>query len=232
MLAMNLPAALQVGQSGIEVKVRRNAQARRLVLRVSVATGEVTLTVPHGVKRPEAEHFVITQEAWLHRQIARLEPKLVVQPGDQIPIEGRMVLIAPGLGRIRRESDQLILGGRVTSTGSRLKAYLKNLARERLVHETQMYAGQISRPFGRISLRDTRSRWGSCSAQGNLMYSWRLVMAPPEVLSYVAAHEVAHLVEMNHSNAFWDQLGLLMPSYENPRGWLKTHGAELHKYRF
>ncbi|MGR3434759.1 MAG: M48 family metallopeptidase, partial [Shimia sp.] len=81
-------------------------------------------------------------------------------------------------------------------------------------------------------LRDTRSRWGSCSAAGGLNYSWRLVMAPPEVLDYVAAHEVAHLAQMNHSPRFWAEVAGLMPGYEAPRGWLRRHGADLHRYRF
>jgi predicted metal-dependent hydrolase len=81
-------------------------------------------------------------------------------------------------------------------------------------------------------MRDTRSRWGSCSSQGTLMYSWRLIMAPPEVLRYVAAHEVAHLAEMNHSPAFWQVVQTLYGAHHRERGWLREHGASLHKYRF
>jgi hypothetical protein len=90
----------------------------------------------------------------------------------------------------------------------------------------------LGRPYTRITLRDTRSRWGSCASSGALSYSWRLIMAPPEVLDYVAAHEVAHLAEMNHSAAYWAGVARLLPGYEAPRQWLRAHGAGLHRYRF
>ena len=229
---MTLPAVLQVGHSGIEVRLKRNLRAKRLVLRVSNVTGEATLTVPRGVARREAEGFITSQQDWLSNQIARLGPLWSISLGSEVPIEGRMVRLELGKGRIRREGDVLFLGGRPDTMAGRLKAYLKNLARDQLVHESEKYAGRISRPFGKITLRDTRSRWGSCTTNGDLMYSWRLIMAPPEILSYVAAHEVAHLVEMNHSNRFWNLVSELMPEYAVHRDWLRTHGAELHKYQF
>jgi len=115
---------------------------------------------------------------------------------------------------------------------ARLKAFLKLQARGRLQVACEFYAERLGRGFGKITLRDTRSRWGSCSANGDLMFSWRLIMAPPEVLDYVAAHEVAHLVEMNHSAAYWDVVRGIYPDYEAPRCWLKANGGLLHRYRF
>jgi predicted metal-dependent hydrolase len=106
------------------------------------------------------------------------------------------------------------------------------MARDRLVAASEHYADLLGRPFGKVSLRDTRSRWGSCTSEGNLMYSWRLILAPVDVLNYVAAHEVSHLAEMNHSQAFWSEVERLMPGYAAPRKWLKQHGAELHRFQF
>ena len=229
---MTLPAILQAGQSGIEVRLKCNARAKRLVLRVSNVTGEATLTVPRGVAQREAESFIISQQDWLSRQVAKLEPLQPVVLGAEIPIQGQVVRLELGQGRIFREEKTLFLGGKPETVGARLKAYLKNLARDQLVSETEKYAHQVSRPFGRISLRDTRSRWGSCTTNGDLMYSWRLIMAPPQVLSYVAAHEVAHLLEMNHSSRFWSQVDKLMPDYTVHRDWLRNNGTDLHKYRF
>jgi len=116
--------------------------------------------------------------------------------------------------------------------GARVRAFLKEQARGRLVAASERHATALGCDFGRITLRDTRSRWGSCSSRGDLMYSWRLVMAPPEVLDYVAAHEVAHLAEMNHSPAFWALVGQLCPGHRAPRAWLRAHGTLLHRVRF
>jgi predicted metal-dependent hydrolase len=111
-------------------------------------------------------------------------------------------------------------------------AFLKALARERLAEASDRHAAALGRGFGRLTLRDTRSRWGSCSPDGRLMYSWRLIMAPPPVLDYVAAHEVAHLVELNHSPAYWKVVTGICPDWKVHRNWLKTQGSGLHRLRF
>ena len=105
-------------------------------------------------------------------------------------------------------------------------------ARDDLAAASDFYAAEVGKTYSKISLRDTRSRWGSCSSKGVLMYSWRLIMAPTDVLRYVAAHEVAHLVEMNHSQAFWDVVADVMPDYQVHRKWLRTHGNTLHRVVF
>ncbi|HHL21369.1 MAG TPA: M48 family peptidase, partial [Aliiroseovarius sp.] len=115
---------------------------------------------------------------------------------------------------------------------ARVAALFKQEARARLSAATARHGAALGRAPAALTLRDTRSRWGSCSAEGRLMFSWRLVMAPPEVLDYVAAHEVAHLAEMNHSRAFWDQVERLMPGYQPHRLWLRKNGALLHAYQF
>ena len=94
------------------------------------------------------------------------------------------------------------------------------------------YAARLGKGYTRLTLRDTRSRWGSCTSDGGLMFSWRLIMAPPSVLDYVAAHEVAHLAQMNHSPAFWAEVTRIYGDFDPPRQWLRTHGADLHRYQF
>ena len=113
-----------------------------------------------------------------------------------------------------------------------MQGYLKALARDHLVEESDKFAARLGMEYARLSLRDTRSRWGSCTQDKALMYSWRLVLAPFDVLSYVAAHEVAHLKFMDHSAQFWDQVGDLYGEYEAPRAWLKAQGASLHRFQF
>ena len=109
---------------------------------------------------------------------------------------------------------------------------LKLRARDVLAEASDRYAVMVGQSYSRLSIRDTRSRWGSCSSEGVLMYSWRLIMAPPEVLDYVAAHEVAHLVEMNHSAAFWAMVERICPDYDVHRAWLRKNGDVLHRVNF
>jgi predicted metal-dependent hydrolase len=118
------------------------------------------------------------------------------------------------------------------TAGVRAKAFLKTKARDELAAASDFYAAQLGKRYNRLSIRDTRSRWGSCSSEGVLMYSWRLIMAPHEVLHYVAAHEAAHLVEMNHSDAFWAVVARICPDYDRHRIWLKKNGDQLHRVNF
>jgi predicted metal-dependent hydrolase len=194
----------------------------------------VTLTVPPGVSEAEALGFARTKAEWLRGQLAARPDTVSVVPGAVVPIEGREWRIACGAGRrvILATDGTARVPGPEEVLGRRLSAWLRTLARDRLAAASDAHAARLGRGYGRIVLRDTRSRWGSCSSRGTLSYSWRLILAPPEVLDYVAAHEVAHLAEMNHSPAFWAQVARLCPGYEGPRGWLRRQGAALHRYRF
>ena len=142
--------------------------------------------------------------------------------------------IGLGAGRgVQRLDDSLLVGGDAATLAPRLQAWLKTLARERLAAASDRHAAALGRNVTQISLRDARSRWGSCTAKGRLMYSWRLILAPPEVLDYVAAHEVAHLVQMNHSDAFWAVVERLYPGWQRQRDWLRGgEGQALHAWDF
>jgi predicted metal-dependent hydrolase len=170
------------------------------------------------------------------RQTLATMPESDRQPvgiGTRLPVEGRELLLAPGTGRsIRVEGDQLLIPGDPLAAGARVSAWLKVLARDRLARASTHYAGLVGRSYSSLALRDTRSRWGSCSPEGRLMYSWRLIMAPPAVLDYVAAHEVAHLVELNHSPAYWAVVSRICPDWQVHRSWLHDQGGALHRLRF
>lgn len=221
------------GNPPVAVTLRRSARARRISLRVSGVDGRVTLTLPHGVSEETALNFAQEKSAWLRRQMSKQPTQIHVAHGAALPIEGHMIQIAPGSGRrIVVDGDVMQVPGHPHQVASRVQAWLKTHARHRLAEASDQYAAQIGRRFSRLTLRDTRSRWGSCTSEGGLMYSWRLILAPPEVLRYVAAHEVAHLVEMNHSPAFWSIVDRLYPSYDTPRRWLRENGSALHRYQF
>jgi len=226
-----LSGPIFIGSPPIEVRIKRNPRAKRFTLRLSRTDGKATLTLPTRASIREAEGFAERQEGWLRAQISKLPETSVLLDGGCLPFRGVDLEIASTTGRsIRMEGDKILVGGK--HSGARLQAFVKTEARNALYPAVEKYAAKINRPFNRISLRDTRSRWGSCSAEGNLMFSWRLIMAPPIVLDYVAAHEVAHLAEMNHSAAFWDVVKTLMPDYQNHRNWLREHGAKLHAVKF
>ena len=219
------------GVPPVPLVLRRSARARRISLRISQLDGRVTLTLPRNVAEREALAFAHEKEDWIRGHLDRRGGDVAVAPGAQVPVEGvaRQVVAGPGR-RVQLAPAQLAVPA--SAAGPRLQSWLRELARDRLTEASDAYAAELGRCYSRITLRDTRSRWGSCSSQGALMFSWRLVMAPPAVLRYVAAHEVAHLAEMNHSPAFWAVVERLYGPYEAPRAWLRNEGATLHRYRF
>lgn len=224
---------LEIGDPAITVMVKRSARARRLSLRVSRLDGRVNLTLPRRTPLFEGRSFVIERESWLRAQLAQVEPQERPAAGGQIPFCGTPhILCAAPLRVPRREGSTIWVPDAPDRVRPALRAWLREEARARLVAASGRYADQIGRSYSKITLRDTRSRWGSCTSNGGLMYSWRLVMAPEAVLTYVAAHEVAHLAEMNHSPAFWQVVEGLDPDWRQSRDWLRHHGAALHRVRF
>jgi predicted metal-dependent hydrolase len=225
--------AVLPGLPGVEVALRRSTRARRFSLRVSRQTGAVTLTLPHRARESEALSFLRGQEGWLREALVQVAPEVPLAYGARFPVEGRALVLAPGTGRgVRVEGDQLLIPGDPARLSVRLQAWLRVLARERLVLAVDRHAAALGREVRDITLRDTRSRWGSCTAEGRLMFSWRLIMAPPLVLDYVAAHEVAHLIEMNHSDRFWAVVERLFPDWQAERAWLRCEGSALQGFRF
>ena len=219
------------GVPPIPLVMRRSPRARRISLRVSQLDGRVTLTLPNGVPDDEALEFAESKAPWIRKHLMARRDDVLMSFGTVLPIEGVScrVTCAPKRQIIMGIGEIAVPDGRI---GPRLQSWLRTLARDRLVEASDYYAERLGREYMRITLRDTRSRWGSCSSAQALMYSWRLILAPPEVLRYVAAHEVAHLAEMNHSPAFWANVTAIYGAYEAPRKWLRKNGSELHRYRF
>lgn len=219
------------GVPPVTVVLRRSARARRMTLRVSRLDGRVTLTLPPNVTEREALGFAHEKADWLRKQLSDHVPAQIIGLGSVIPIEGRPHAVCAGTTR-RVEIADGAVHVPMGAVAARLRAYLRERARARLVESAHFYAGRLGRAYNGITIKDTRSRWGSCTAKGGLMFSWRLIMAPPAVLDYVAAHEVAHLAEMNHSAAFWAQVERIHGPYQAPRDWLRQEGTALHAYRF
>lgn len=227
--------AILPGSPPVEVHLKRSARARRFSLRVSRLDGKVTLSMPVRAREGEALAFLKGNEDWLRQTLSAMPGPTVqaIGPGTAIQVEGDPLVLTPASGRaVRAEGGLLLVPGSPETMGPRVAAWLKVLARDRLATASSHYAGLVGRRYTSLAIRDTRSRWGSCSPDGRLMYSWRLIMAPPAVLDYVAAHEVAHLVELNHSAAYWRVVTGICPDWKDHRAWLKTHGNTLHRVRF
>ncbi len=219
------------GTPSVPLTLRKSARARRISLRISQLDGRVTLTYPQGVPEAEALNFARMKEDWIRQHLEDRPDPAVVQFGQSIPVEGIARRIVPASGRRVQLADDEIAVPK-GAEARRLARFLKELARDRLTGACDDYAAILGRPYSSLTIRDTRSRWGSCSSTGGLMFSWRLILAPSDILHYVAAHEVAHLAEMNHSPAFWVQVERIFGDYKDQRRWLRDNGAQLHQYRF
>jgi predicted metal-dependent hydrolase len=231
---MGVTQHLRIGEPVIEIRLRRSGQARRFVLRVPNTGPDAVLSLPRHASRTAALDFVAANEAWLREKLAARGQQILAAHGAELPFQGETLRIeALGRpGRLAAERGILRVPGEFRHVPGKVKGFLREAARERLVARVLYHAGRLDRQPGRITLRDTRARWGSCTSEGHLMFSWRLVMAPQEVLDYVVAHEVAHLVEMNHSKRFWSLVAELRPDHEDQRHWLRHNGAKLHHYAF
>lgn len=216
---------------GTRIDVRRSARARRLSLRVSNLDGRVTLTMPAGVNLRTAREFAERKAKWIASAVERRPCPMLVDVGVEIPVEGEARMVVAGAEATARLADGVVKAP-AGIAGPAVMALLKELARERLASAAQRYSRAVGRDFRKLALKDTRSRWGSCSAEGNLMFSWRLILAPPSVLDYVAAHEVTHLRHMDHSRAFWSMVRAICPACQASRDWLRREGAGLHRYQF
>lgn len=219
---------------GVAVRLRVLARARRLTLRLDPEGAGAILTLPPGVTRPEAGAFLVRHSDWLRAAVRAQPQRCLVEPGSDLPVGGRLHRIVTGPRGLRAPR---LAGDHVEvpchrSAGASLAAWLKHRARGAIAPEAERQAARLGKSIAAIAFRDTRSRWGSCSSSRRLSFSWRLAMAPPEIQAYVAAHEAAHLVEMNHSARYWAVLERLMPDYRRHRDWLRREGRELHRYRF
>lgn len=229
--ARGLPAEIRLARPEVTVTLRINQRARRFTLRPTPEGGAV-LTLPPGVSESEVRSFLLRHATWLEGALVRQPAMVTVAPGCLLPVDGDPIEIAAveGVRAPRLEGGRLLVGA--GPAGPAVAAWLKRRTRDRLAPLAHDYAAKVGRRISGISIRDTRSRWGSCSAAGRLSFSWRIAMTPPQVQAYLAAHEAAHLVELNHSPRYWAVLARLMPDHARHKAWLREHGRGLHRYRF
>lgn len=230
---------LDVGSRSMPLTIRENRRATRITLRIEPGGKALNLTVPTGLRKGEIDDFLTRHQGWLLTRLARFSTDNPVRPGGRIAVRGIPHRIEHS-GSLRGVTEAVVIDGQAVlkvsgledHLGRRLAAFLKKEARRDIEALVARHAATIGKPVKSISMKDTRSRWGSCSWEGNLSFSWRIVMAPPVVIDYLAAHEVAHLREMNHGPKFWALCLELCPRMEEARKWLKQHGSQLHAIDF
>ncbi|HVH77871.1 MAG TPA: SprT family zinc-dependent metalloprotease [Stellaceae bacterium] len=219
---------------GVPVTVRLSPRARRLSLRVDAATRGVELVLPRRAPSDAAVGFVERHRGWIAARVAALPPPTRLVEGAMVPVFGKSHRIRHV--RDRAAAPVVIVDGEVLVRGDpahiprRVIDHLKALAKREFTARARILAARLGKSVTRVGVRDPKSRWGSCSSKGALSFSWRLILAPEAVADYVVAHEVAHLVEMNHSPRFWKVVASLVPDSKSPRAWLKRHRLELLSY--
>ncbi|WP_156186939.1 M48 family metallopeptidase [Afipia felis] len=230
--------AVKIGAAIYAVQLRRHRRARRYTLRIHPSRREAILTMPPRGNLADAKDFAQRHGAWIAARLGGLPKAAPFSPGTSLPLRHvahKIVHRAGERGTVwmeTRDSGEKILcvAGGVEHVERRVLDFLKREARRELTRASNHYAEMLGVKVKRISIRDQSSRWGSCTSAGALSYSWRLILAPPYVLDYLAAHEVAHLVEMNHSTRFWRVVGKICPQTERAKKWLDAHGNDLHRY--
>jgi predicted metal-dependent hydrolase len=216
------------------VSIRVSPRARRVGLRIDSAERRVEVVLPRGVPVSTGLRFLAAKRAWVAARLDALPQSVPFVEGAIVPVLG-----VPH--RIGRETDPAappvrIIDGEIRVRGDpvylarRVRDHLARMARAEIDPRARRLAARVGRKVAQVNVRDTKSRWGSCSGQGNLSFNWRLIFAPEPVLDYVVAHEVAHLVEMNHGPRFWRLVESLTPDSAWPRAWLKQHRTRLLSY--
>ncbi|WP_072344650.1 M48 family metallopeptidase [Devosia enhydra] len=229
-------ASLEIGGRPVAVSVRVSSRARSYRLSLP-HVGPPVLTVPATGRWPDAEGFLIRQTGWLALRMGRRAEPVGFADGAVIPLRGvpHRIVATGKLRGVVTPNDaegerQLLVPGAPEHMARRLCDWLKVQAAQDLEARCAVHAATLGVTVKAIAMRSQATRWGSCSSTGRLNFNWRLVMAPPDVLDYVAAHEVAHLVEMNHSPAFWRACKRAMPGMDEGRTWLKANGTVLMGY--
>jgi len=222
-------------EGGATLRLSVNPRARRVSIRIDARAGEAVAIAPSERRLNDAVAFARSKAGWIAERLEARVGGRPLAPGQTIPVGGRPTRLeasgTAGAARLIEDEDGPVIrsGGEGEAFSRRVEALLKRLARETLTARTEVHLRALDQRPVRVSIADTRSRWGSCSPHNrSIRYSWRVVMAPPDVLDYLAAHEVAHLIHADHSPAYWSVVHGLVGDHRPFRAWLRDHGQALH----
>lgn len=218
------------------IMVKKSRRARRLALRLDAKDRRFHLVIPKGMSLKRAVAFAEEHDAWMNEKLRLLPEEVELKDGRRIPVLGKMRRIRVSYDRrlerteIEMTERDILVSTPLRDPAPRIQRFLKNLARETLTEMAERKANRLGRPVQAITIRDPKTRWGSCSEDGKIAFSWRLILAPPAAMDYVVAHEVAHLEHMDHSDRFWTCCRRLSREYLEGKFWMQNHAHELMRY--
>jgi len=221
--------------ASVPIRVHIDRRARRVSVRIDPMAREAVATAPANRFALEAISFASERVEWIADRLGALPPPVLFKPGAYIPLRGvihRLKHVETGrtvkIDKTSGPTPLLLIPGPRESFRDKTRGFFRAAARTDFAERVAVHAETLKVKPRSIAIKDTRSRWGSCSSEGRLNFSWRLVCAPPFALDYVAAHEVAHIKEMNHSDRFWKQVERCFPDWREARAWLHERGGALH----
>ena len=218
----------------VPLRIIVNPRARRISLRLDTARREAVAVAPSVRLMPKAAAFALDRAGWVAAHLAKLPKTIALAPGAVIPLRGlphRLVMVkgrAPARIELGSPPSIVVAAPDAETFASRVRRFLAAEARRDLTASVEVHAKTLKVAWKSITVKDTTSRWGSCNSDGALCFSWRVVLAPPHILDYLAAHETAHLRELNHSKRYWSHVARCLPDYDKAEAWLRKNGAALH----
>ena len=217
---------------GFNIKIVKSPRAKRMTLRIDSKERLPILTIPERCSAKRAIEFVNQHKDWIDRSLAGLPQTKTFEDGEQISLFGSLVTIRHISGHHGTflKDGTLNVSGDAEFMHRRIKDYIKIQAKSEFYHRSKVLAEHLGCPLNDVTIKDTKSRWGSCSSMHNINYSWRIALAPENVINYLIAHEVAHLKHQNHSRDFWHCVRELYPEAESGKTWLRLHSRELYRY--
>jgi predicted metal-dependent hydrolase len=229
----------EVAGRSLPLRIVENDRATRLTLRIAAGGKGLRITVPPGISQREVDRFLERHTGWLEQRLSKLPDQPQVRPGIKVPVRGvpHLIIHEPGkrgMAEAARSEDGpvLIVHGDRRFLPRRVADFLKREARREIEDLVAKHTAAVGRRAKSVRFKDTTSRWGSCTSDGSLSFSWRIAMAPGTVIDYLVAHEVAHLIEMNHGPKFWKLCRELCPRTDEAKAWLKRNGSALQAIGF